>query len=74
MYQSYHVNFATRTITITAEFEKAMRNPEAEAYKVIQQLCADFPGMRIVRRTHRTPSRYISKQGVISKCNPPMFF
>ena len=70
MYQSYHVNFATRTITITAEFEKAMRNPEAEAYKVIQQLCADFPGMRIVRRTHRTPSRYISKQGVISKCNP----
>ena len=70
MAQAYKVDFTTRTVTITAEFEKAMSNPEAAEYKIIRQLCADFPGMRIVRRTHRTPSRYISKQGVISKCNP----
>ena len=70
MNKGYIVDFVRKTITITAEFEKAMRNPEAEEYKVIQQLCADFPGMRIVRRTHRTPSRYVSKQGVVSKCNP----
>ena len=70
MNKGYIVDFVRKTITITAEFEKAMRNPEAEAYKIIQQLCVDFPGMRIVRRTHRTPFRYVSKQGVVSKCNP----
>ena len=70
MARAYKVDFTTRTITITAEFEKAMSNPEAAEYKIIRQLCADFPGMRIVRRTHRTPSRYVSKQGVVSKCNP----
>ena len=70
MNKGYIVDFVRKTITITAEFEKALRNPEAEEYKVIQQLCADFPGIRIVRRTHRTPSRYVSKQGVVSKCNP----
>ena len=26
--------------------------------------------MRIVRRTHRTPTRYTSKQGDVSVCNP----
>lgn len=66
----YQINFTTRTITITADFEKAMCNPEANEYKLIRQLCADFPDMRIVRRTHRTPTRYISKSGEKSACNP----
>ena len=70
MNEGYIVDFVRKTITITAEFEKAMRSPDDDAYKPIQQLCADFPGMRIVRRTHRTPSRYVSKQGVVSKCMP----
>ena len=56
MAQAYKVDFTTRTITITAEFEKAMSNPEAAEYKIIRQLCADFPGMRIVKRTHREKS------------------
>ena len=70
MNKGYIVDFVRKTITITAEFEKAMRSPDDDAYKTIQQLCADFPGMRIVRPTHRPPSRYVSKQGVVSKCNP----
>ena len=70
MAQAYKVDFTTRTITITAEFEKAMSNPEAAEYKIIRQLCADFPGMRIVKRTHRTPTHYTSKSGEKSACNP----
>ena len=70
MAQAYKVDFTTRTITITAEFEKAMSNPEAAEYKIIKQLCADFPGMRIVKRTHRTPTHYTSKNGEKSACNP----
>ena len=70
MRKSYVVDFASKTITLTAEFEKAMSDPNSSAYQTIQKLCADFPDMRIVRRTHRTPVRYISKQGDVSACNP----
>lgn len=70
MRKSYVVDFASKTITLTAEFEKAMSDPNSSAYQTIQKLCADFPDMRIVRRTHRTPVRYVSKQGDVSACNP----
>lgn len=70
MRKSYVVDFASKTITLTAEFEKAMSDPNSSAYQTIQKLCADFPDMRIVRRTHRTPTRYTSKQGDVSACNP----
>lgn len=70
MRKSYVVDFASKTITMTAEFEKAMSDPNSSAYQTIQKLCADFPDMRIVRRTHRTPVRYVSKQGDVSACHP----
>ena len=70
MRKPYVVDFASKTITMTAEFEKAMSDPNSCAYQTIQKLCADFPSMRIVRRTHRTPARYTSKQGDVSACNP----
>ena len=60
MAQAYKVDFTTRTVTITAEFEKAMSNPEAAEYKIIRQLCADFPGMRIVRYTSVISNRFDS--------------
>jgi hypothetical protein len=70
MRKDYKIDFASQTITITAAFEQAMSNPKSDAYKTIRKLCADFPDMRIVRRTHRTPTRYTSKQGDVSACNP----
>ena len=69
MNKGYIGDFVRKTITITAEFEKAMRNPEAEAYKVIQKLCADFPGMRIVNahtaRRRTKPARTEKRAPVI---------
>lgn len=70
MRKPYVVDFASKTITMTAEFEKAMSDPNSSAYQTIQKLCADFPDMRIVRRTHRKPVRYVSRQGDVSACNP----
>ena len=70
MRKDYKIDFASQTITITAACEQAMSNPKSDAYKTLRKLCADFPSMRIVRRTHRTPTRYTSKQGDVSACNP----
>ena len=40
MRKSYVVDFASKTITLTAEFEKAMSDPNSSAYQTIQKLCA----------------------------------
>ena len=59
--KSMKVDFVANTITITAECAERMNNPDTTEYKAIRQLCADFPAMKIVKRTHRTPRKYVSK-------------
>ena len=66
----YTVDFASQTITITSAFAQEMTNPGSKAYEIVRQLRQDFPELRIVKRTHRTPNRYTSKQGDVSACNP----
>lgn len=66
----YTVDFASQTITITSAFAQEMTTPGSEAYETVRQLHQDFPELRIVKRTHRTPNRYTSKQGDVSACNP----
>ena len=68
---AYNVDFAKMTITITADFAKKMNDPTSREYQTISQFLKDFPTMKIVNRTHRTPSKYVSKStGQKSKCNP----
>ena len=67
----YKIDFMDNTITITAECAERMSNPNSAEYKAIRQLCADFPAMKIVNRTHRTPRKYVSKiTGEKFNCNP----
>ena len=53
----------SRTLTITAKFAEMMNNPEREEYKLVVKFQKDFPGLRIAKRTHRTPTRYNTKSG-----------
>ena len=67
---TYKVDFVANTITITADFAKAMNNPCSEEYKIIAQIRKDFPEMKIIRKTHKTPSKYRSKStGETFNCN-----
>ena len=66
----YTVDFASQTITITSAFAQEMTTPGSEAYETVRQLHQDFPELRIVKRTHRTPTHYTSKSGEKSACNP----
>ena len=66
----YKVDFVAKTITITAECAEKMNDPNSTEYKAIRQLCADFPAMKIVKRAHRTPRKYVSKStGEKFNCN-----
>lgn len=67
---AYKVDFTANTITITAAFAKAMNNPTSAEYKIITQIRKDFPKMEIVRKTHKTPTKYTSKStGEEFRCN-----
>ena len=66
---TYKVDFTANTITITAGFAKAMNDPTSAEYKIIAQIRKDFPEMEIIRKTHKTPSKYRTKSGETFNCN-----
>ena len=53
----------SRTLTITSKFAEMMNNPASDEYQLVAQFQKDFPGLRITKRTHRTPTRYNTKSG-----------
>lgn len=68
--ETYKMNFATKTLTITKAFADAAADPSSDEYSLIQQFQKDIPNLTIKQRTHKTPSKYRTKQGEIYKCNP----
>ena len=66
---AYKLDFVSNVITITADFAKAMNNPDSEEYKTIAKIRRDFPEMEIVRKTHPTPTKYRTKDGKTFNCN-----
>ena len=61
--EKFNFNPTTRTLTITAKFAEMMNDPTSEEYQLVVQFQTDFPGLRISKRTHRTPTRYNTKSG-----------
>ena len=66
---TYKIDFAANTITITADFAKAMNDPSSAEYQIVAQVRKDFPEMRIIRKTHKTPAKYQTKTGEKFNCN-----
>ena len=52
---NYRVDFSTMTLTMTAEFADRAYDPSTEEYEILTRLQRDFPRLRIVRKTHRSP-------------------
>ena len=68
--KGYKVDFTASTITITADFAKKMNAPTSAEYKTISQIKKDFPQMKIINKTHKTPRKYVSKAtGEEFNCN-----
>lgn len=67
--EKFCFDIVNRTLTLTAKFCTKMANPESEEYKTIIRLQADFPDLKIIQRSHATPSSYITKSGEKYKRN-----
>ena len=67
--ETYKFNPVTKILIVTAAFEKAMNNPSSEEYALYIQLQHDIPGLRVSRRTHKSPAKYHTKGGDVFRCN-----
>ena len=68
--KGYKLSLTAKTLTITKAFEEAWIDPESEEYKLYQRLMQEIPGLRVQRKTHNRPKKYITKQGEEFKHNP----
>lgn len=60
---NYRIDFTRMTLIMTAEFADNAYIKNTEEYKILTRLKKDFPDLKIERKTHRTPSKYRTKQG-----------
>ena len=67
--EKYKMDFTTMTLTVTKAFEEKAQKPFTAENKVLVKFQKDFPNLTIVRKTHRTPSKYHTKSGDTYNCN-----
>ena len=68
--KGYTLNLSAKTLTITKAFEDAVSKGEGEAYDLYTKFMREIPGLTVVRKTHKTPTKYTSKStGETFNCN-----
>lgn len=60
----YKINFTANTITISKSFALAASDPSKPEFETLSKLQAAYPGMRIVHKTHRSPSKPNANKGL----------
>ena len=67
--ERYKFDITAQTLTLSAAFAEAMNDPESAEYALVCKFQRDFPALRIVRKTHATPTRYKNSDGSITTRN-----
>ena len=62
--KEYKINFTANTITICKSFALAASDPSKPEFETLSKLQAAYPGMRIVHKTHRSPSKANANKGL----------
>lgn len=68
--EKFKFDVISKTLTITAKFVEAMNNPGSEEYKLYQKFSTDFPNLKVIGKTHRTPTTYVTKSNEKFHHNP----
>ncbi|MCF2669610.1 hypothetical protein JQM60_00440 [Butyricicoccus pullicaecorum] len=68
--KGYTLNLTAKTLTITKAFNDAVSKGEGEAYELYTKFMRDIPGLTVISKTHKTPTKYVSKStGEKFNCN-----
>ena len=65
----YRLDLAKKTLTITKAVEEAVSKGTTEEYDIYMKFLREIPGLTVVHRTHKSPTRYTNKQGEKFNCN-----
>ena len=63
------IDFVKNTFTITKEFEDKMQDFTSQEYQIYKKVIEEIPGIKVLRRTHKTPTKYINKDNETFRCN-----
>ena len=68
--KGYTLSLSAKTLTITKAFEDAVSKGEGEAYDLYTKFMREIPGLPVVRKNHKPPTKYTSKRtGETFNCN-----
>ena len=68
--RNYVLNLSEKALTITKAFEDAIATGEGAEYELYTKFLRDIPGLIVIRRTHASPSKCVSKAtGEKFNCN-----
>ena len=67
---TYKIDFANMTMTITKEFANKASNPKTAEYRIMTKFQKDFPNLKILRKNHRKPKKQHTNSGEEYSCNP----
>ena len=63
------IDFVKNTFTISKAFEDKMQDFSSEEYKFYKRVIDEVPGIVVLRRTHKTPAKYVNKDKEKFYCN-----
>ena len=67
--RAFVLDVVNNTLTLSADFVDAMNDPTNAEYQLVCQFQHDFPNLRVVRKTHATPTRYRNSDGTTTARN-----
>ena len=68
--ERYKFDAASKTLTITAAYAKKLNDMDSDEFKHYHAMMQAIPGLVVVNRSHRSPSKCTSKStGEKFKCN-----
>lgn len=67
--EGYKLSIIEKTLTITKAFEDEVSKGNGAEYDLYMKLIREIPDLKVVRKTHKTPSKYRSKSGEKFRCN-----
>ena len=68
--KGYTLSLTAKTLTVTKAFEDAVSKGEGKAYDLYTKFMREIPGLTVIRKTHKTPTKYTSKStGEKFNCN-----
>jgi len=67
--EKYTLDIVNKTLTISAKFNEKLQDVSSEEFNLYLKFAGIFPELKVIRKTHRTPTKYKNANGEEFACN-----